>query len=414
MALDAVLLWALSVPIVMQYRILPIEGTPYWLFGILFLLLTVHLLISLTPTFFKRTQTLERFKSFCVWAVLAIVLGGSMVTAMVDRAKIAPVWGVHDIILQQEAAVRYVVTGKNPYKETYFGTPVESFNYDEPGNNDAVNPALYHFVMPPWYLLFQFPFYYISVHMLGFFDGRMPLLFLVVAMLGILLVWFKNKTLGRMAIILTALSPAVVDYLIEGRSDMFALAWLVASLFLLTRKQPVLSGIAFALAFLSKQTIWFALPFYALLAWKWERKRIVRLGLAALITVIVIGAPFVAWDPKAFIDSVVVYLSGGSATSYPVSGYGLSMVLWDMGIIRDIHDYYPFSLWQAALGLPVLFFSLRYLSKKPAVSKFFIAYGVTLGIVWYVSRYFNNSHAAYLSSLFILGVLFSMDERAAA
>lgn len=412
MALDAVLLWCLSVPVVMGYRILPIVGTPYWLFGIVFLLLTVHLLVSLSPSFIGSTKTLNRFKSFSVWAVLAIVLGGTMVTAMVDRSNVAPVWGVHDIILQQEAAMRYLTVGKNPYKETYFGTPVESFNYDEPGNPEAVNPALYHFVMPPWYLLFPFPFYLVANRTVGFFDGRMPLLFLITAMLGILYFWFKDKTLGRIAIILTALSPAVVDYTIEGRSDLFALAWLVGALFLLSRKRPILAGIVFGLALLSKQTIWFAAPFFAILAWKWEKKHAAGIALAVLATIALIAGPFVAWDPKAFVDSVIFYLSGNSATSFPVSGYGLSMVLRDMGIIRNIHAYYPFMIWQAALGIPVLFFALRHLLKHTTVSTFFTMYGVTLGVVWYVSRYFNNSHVAFLSSLFILGVLFAMDERA--
>ncbi len=412
MALDAVLLWCLSVPVVMGYRILPIEGTPYWLFGIVFLLLTVHLLVSLTPSFIGSAKTLGRFKSFSVWAALAIVLGGTMVTAMVDRSKVAPVWGVHDIILQQEAAMRYLTVGKNPYKETYFGTPVESFNYDEPDNPEAINPALYHFVMPPWYVLFPFPFYVVANRAVGFFDGRMPLLFLITAMLGMLYFWFKDKTLGRIAIILTALSPAVVDYTIEGRSDLFALAWLVGALFLLARKRPILAGIVFGLALLSKQTIWFAAPFFAVLAWKWEKKHVAGILLSSLATVVVIAGPFIAWDPKAFVDSVIFYLSGNSATSFPVSGYGLSMVLRDMGIIRNIHAYYPFIVWQAILGIPVLFFALRHLIKHATVSTFFITYGVTLGVVWYASRYFNNSHVAFLSSLFILGVLFAMDEGA--
>ena len=40
--LDSILLFAFAVPVVMKYRILPVEGTPYWLFGILFLIL-VHI-----------------------------------------------------------------------------------------------------------------------------------------------------------------------------------------------------------------------------------------------------------------------------------------------------------------------------------------------------------------------------------
>jgi len=152
--IDSLLLFALSIPIVMQYRILPVDGTPYWLFGVLFFILGFHVTISCYPDMLGRFQKhLSGVKLFLLVLTLCITMGGSVITAMFDRAKTAPSYNVHDIILQQESAMRYLIVGKNPYKETYFGTQVESFRYAELGK-DAVNPALYHFVMPPWYLLF--------------------------------------------------------------------------------------------------------------------------------------------------------------------------------------------------------------------------------------------------------------------
>ena len=116
-AVNAILLFALSVPLAMKYRILPIEGTPYWLFGVLFVLLIVNVLLSLY-------SKANRLRLLCIWASLAIALGGVLWTSIVDRARTAPALGVHDIILQQEAAMRFLLVGKNPYKETYFGTQV--------------------------------------------------------------------------------------------------------------------------------------------------------------------------------------------------------------------------------------------------------------------------------------------------
>src|SRR3989344_6741105 len=193
-ALEAIVLFALSIPVVMGYRILPVDGTPYWLFGILFVLLVGNILLSVSPGSFKKNQL--QVKSILFWTIIAIVLGGTTLTAIVDRAKTAPVYGVHDIILQQEAAMRYLLEGKNPYKETYFGTPVEEFNYDDPGNPDAVNPALYHFVMPPWYLVFPFSIYIFSIPLLGYFDGRMVLLLSVAGLLVVLWRWFKSRPLA--------------------------------------------------------------------------------------------------------------------------------------------------------------------------------------------------------------------------
>lgn len=412
LVLDSILLFALSIPVVMKYRILPIEGTPYWLFGLLFILLIIHTSISFFLTHKKWQFSVSRIKTISFWLILGIVVVGVTMTSIVDRHKVAPVWGVHDIILQQEAAMRYLIQGKDPYKETYFGTPVESFNYDELGKS-AVNPALYHFVMPPWYLLFPFPFYFVANRTLGYFDGRMVLLVCLFGLGFILSRWFKDRKVARIAIILIALSPATVDYFIEGRSDMFALFWLVASLYFLDKGKLYISSILFSFAMLSKQTIWFAVPFYGVLLWLKTNKSIqtvVRVGAICVALSTVIVLPFLLWDARAFVDSVILYLSGGGLHGYPVSGYGLSMVLYQLGIIKDIHAYYPFILWQLILGIPVILILSIWLLKKYSLSRFFIAYSISLFVIWYVSRYFNNSHIAYISSISILGLLKDYDE----
>lgn len=415
--LDALLLYALSIPIVMQYRLLPIDGTPYWLFGILFIVLTTNVVISGYPNILGAWKKhLDKIKDIILIIVLSIVLVGVLGTAMVDRARTAPVYGVHDIILQQEAAMRYLIVGKNPYKETYFGTQVESFNYDEPGDTEAVNPALYHFVMPPWYLLFPFSFYYSARPVLGYFDGRFVSLFCMIALLLIIRKWFRHPAVGRSAIILSALSPAVFDYFIEGRSDVFAFFWLVFSLFLLERKKYIWSAVIVALAFMSKQTTWFVFPFYFVYMWVSVRasiKRVIASLSMILIVVMILAIPFMVWDSRAFLNSVIFYLSGNAPHSYPVSGYGLSMVLKEVGIIRDIHAYYPFAIWQAVFGIPALLGLSMWLRKLPTMSKLLIAYGVLLTIIWYTSRYFNNSHLGYISMIFVLGLAKDADEQTA-
>ncbi|MEK7129424.1 MAG: hypothetical protein AAB803_00240 [Patescibacteria group bacterium] len=412
LALDALLLFVLSVPVVMRYRILPIEGTPYWLFGILFLILITNVLVSLYPGFFKKTIVLKA-KLLFLMATLAIVVGGTTVTAIVDRSRTAPVYNVHDIILQQEAAMRYLLQGKNPYKETYFGTFLEEWHYAE-GGKDAVNPALYHFVMPPWYLIFAFPFYFISTPVVGFFDGRMPLLFALTGLLFVIYRWLKDKNLASAAVVLTALSPATIDYFIEGRSDMFALFWLVWALYLLDKRKFIISSLLFGLAVLSKQTTWFMFPLYAVFGWLLLKRSIgktILLFIPALMALMIVAGPFLLWDAKAFIDSTVLYLSGNSVHSYPISGYGLGMLLYEAGVIKDMHAHYPFILWQITLGLPVLGAVLWYLVKKPVMSRLLVGYGVVLLVFWYMSRYLNNSHVGFISSIFALGVLKDWDEK---
>ena len=92
--IDAVLLFALSIPVVMQYRILPIDGTPYWLFGLLFLVLVLNVLLAHRSMIFVKTNALiERARDILILIVLIIVVIGTSITAMVDRYRVAPVWG---------------------------------------------------------------------------------------------------------------------------------------------------------------------------------------------------------------------------------------------------------------------------------------------------------------------------------
>lgn len=408
--INAILLYVFSIPVVMEYRIMPIVGTPYWLFGILFLILTLNILISLYPKLLGKST--KAVQSLFLWATVAIVLGGTTVTAIGDRAKTAPEYGVHDIILQQEAAMRYLIEGKNPYKETYFGTPLEKWNYDELGK-PTTNPALYHFVMPPWYLIFPFSIYFVSIPLLGYFDGRMVLLVVMAGLLVVLWKWFKNRLLAALAVTLTALSPATADYFIEGRSDLFAFFWLVWSLYLLDRKKLFWSAVMFGLAIASKQTIWFAVPFYAIGLWITVKKEVgesIKYLWIVVAVVLLLFGPFILWDAKAFLDSLVYYLSGSSANGYPVSGYGLGMLLYEFGIIKDIHAYYPFSLWQFIIGVPFLYFLIRWMMREYAMSKLLLAYGVFLSVIWYFSRYFNNSHLGFIGIVFAIGVLKHIEE----
>jgi hypothetical protein len=412
-ALSSAILFPLVIFFVMQYRLSP-GDTPYILFGIIFLLLLGYIVADLLII---SQKTYSFIKTTLLFVVIAVVLGSGFYSSMVVRHETAPIYGVHDIILQQEAAIRYVIHGKNPYKETYFGTPMQAWHYSD----TEVNPALYHFVMEPVYLVFPLPFYIISNHTLGYFDSREVLWLLF----GVLLVtaYFvpKEGENKRLLVTLLAFNPAMLGYTLEGRSDIFAYAFLFLGFFLLQKKKLFWAGVPIALSFATKQSTWLFIPLYFLFVFHyafkekktiWERgilfvKNISSFLLVAAICII----PFYLWDPKAFLASTVYYLSGNVVHSYPISGYGFGMVLNQLGFIKDVHMYYPFQLWQLGIGLPVLVLLAWYFWKKPTVSKLIVCYGLFLFVFWYFARYFNNSHVGYLSLVFITAYLWPDEEK---
>lgn len=404
LSLSSVLVFCLVAPFIMTYRISSGE-TPYWLFGIIFALLLGYL--SLDFVFFKQR---EKLKSILTWLIIILVIGSGIGTAIIVRHQTAPIYNVHDIILQQEAAIRFFLDGKNPYAVNYFGTPLEGWHYSE----TELNPALFHFVMMPWYLLFSLPFYFLSISLFGFFDGRMPLLFLFGTLLVLAWRLMKSKHQSRhLFLILLAFNPATLGYFLEGRADIFMFAFLFGALCLLKKKRYALAGIPMALAFATKQSSWPIFPFYFAFLWLKNKKDLRQTVKNILPFALVFGLivlPFFFWDPKAFLDSTLFYLTGSTTHSYPISGYGWGMVLQQFGFIKDIHPYYPFWIWQVVVCLPLAIVLLRWLAKSAAVWRLVACYGVFTFVFWYFSRYFNNSHLGYLSMIFLTTWAFKENE----
>lgn len=393
--LDSILLFILVIPFIMTVRIGPGE-TPFWLFSIIFSLLSGYIIVDLV---LLKEKVKLFVKQIVLWLVIVSVIGSAFVSAIIVRHQTAPIYMVHDIILQQEAAIRYLVNGKNPYAETYFGTPLEQWNYSP----TEKNPALYHFVMQPLYVIFALPFYYVSNHTIGYFDGRIPLLFLLISTLitgHFLIKDVKNRLLF---LIFMAFNPAMLSYTLEGRSDMFMFGFLFVGLYFLYKKKYLFSSVGIAFAFAVKQSVWPLLPLYvAFLYLKTKSiKKVLKSMTVFFVSFAIFAGPFFFWNQKAFLDSTVFYLSGNTPSSYPVSGYGFGMLLHSFGVIRDVHAYFPFIVWQLIIGLPVLVALIAYLKRNPTVKRLIISYALFLFVFWYLSRYFNNSHLGYLSVVFL-------------
>jgi len=394
-AFSSILLPILTVPIIMRYG-LSAGSTPYWLFALIFLgyLLFITLdVINLTKSSY------EKYKKILFWILLAAILGSVSISSIVKRSQVAPVFEVHDIILQQEAAIRFLLDGINPYATDYFGTHLEAWHYSD----TEVNPALYHFVMQPFYLTSAIPFYGLSLKTLGYFDGRIPLFFLLSVLLLFAYLIPKKLEDKMLFTMLLAFNPAMFDYTLEGRSDVYMYAFLFAGFYFLAKQKNILSGILIALAFAVKQSAWPFFPLYIIYLYL-KNKSLIKTFKALipfLITFLVAVGPFLVWNAQAFIESTVLYLSGSSPTSYPISGYGLGMLLYQFGLIRDIHNYYPFQIWQVAAGLFLLYFLFLLLKKNTSVKLLILSYGIFLFVFWYFSRYFNNSHLGFITMVFL-------------
>src|SRR3989344_433040 len=375
-SLSSVLLLALVTPFIMTYRLGPGE-TPYWLFSSIFLLCLAYLVIDVLSLGERIYFTI---KHYLLYIIILTVIGSAFISAIIVRHQTHPIYMIHDIVLQQEAAIRFLLDGKNPYSTTYFGTFLEQWHYSQ----TEKNPALYHFVMQPFYLYFALPFYFLSNHTIGYFDGRIPLLLLFFVALLLPLFLVKDKEKRLILITLLAFNPAMLPYTLEGRSDIFMFSFLFLAWYFLQKHKFIVASITMAIAFGIKQSVWPILPFYLFylyLVIKNKQKLTIAISVF-FATFIAILLPFLLWDSKSFLESTVYYLSGNTPHSYPISGYGLGMLLRDVGVIKDVKQYFPFIYFQAVICVPLLIVLSLSLKKNPTVSKLIFTYGIFLFVYW--------------------------------
>lgn len=389
--LDTILAFVLILPFVLSHGLAP-RLTPYWFFALIFLALSSLVFLDIKKI---RTKLYEKAKTIILWILIVTIISSAFASEIILRHESLPVFRVHDIVLQQEIAIRYLLVGKNPYAQTYFGTPLEQWHYSD----TEKNPALYHYVMQPFYTLFAIPFHIISGRTIGFFDGRVPLMFIFFTALVFAHLLVTEGERKRSFLLLLAFNPAMLSYTIEGRSDFFMFGFLFSGLYFLHKKKLFISSILIGLAFAVKQSAWPLFPFFIAYLWFMERdlKHVLKVLGVFGFTFSIVVLPFFLWNQKAFIDSTILYLSGNTPHSYPISGYGFGMLLNQFGIIKDIKDSFPFAIFQLIAGIPLLVYLLKYLRKNNSVKILILAYTIFLFVFWYFSRYFNNSHIAYIS-----------------
>lgn len=395
LSISSVVLAALLVPVIMTYQIFP-GDTNFFQFGLIFLGLFVNFSLDILKITEKKYYL---YKYILFWTLLSLSVGGAFVSAIIVRHTVAPVFQIHDIILQLEAAIQFFRHGINPWEATYLNTYMAAWHYSD----TMINPALYHFVMMPFYLLFSLPFYFIANHTIGYFDGRIPLYFLYLSLLIAAFKLIKDKEKKLLFVTLLAFNPAMFSYTLEGRSDIFMFAFFFGALMLISKKRYSYAGIFMAAAFAVKQSIWPILPLYVGYVYflsKGLPKTAKRLA-SFMVTFIILVVPFVLWNPNAFLNSTVLYLSGNTVHSYPISGYGLGALLHQVGVIKDLNASYPFIIWQVIVIAPLLSYLLYLLKKNTNVRMLILTYALLALVYWYLSRYFNNSHMGYLTMVFL-------------
>ena len=320
---------------------------------------------------------------------------------------------MHDSVVQTEDAIDYFLEGKNFYTENYHEKLLGLWHNGviKVNGREIENPALYHYAYLPLGVIISTPFYLISKFIFDFYDQRIINILSILVLFFLLYKLFLNKE-RYIWFIAILFNPLVNFYWIWGINDPLVLLFIILSLWLLRQKRYSWATISYALAFAIKQTAWFLLPFYfmyILFKKKENYKYLIKQFLLFFVIIFLIIGPFLLWDAAAFIDDTILYLSGSSDTSYPIRGLGFGGLIYDNGLV-GMFDYFPFFIFQAIFGLPVLIFLLARQKSKNNISTLVLSYGLFLFVIWLFSRYFTITHILFIIQLLVIGVFLRLDE----
>ena len=385
----------------------------------------VNVILALTPERFVIIFLMAGIYWFVDWVapgvgigrqakpviLVTIILLVTMVPltlAIGARAGSEPHHLAHDGLIQSEEATRFVLNGQNPYEQDYSQTPMADWPFQV--GDITQNPALFHYPYLPMTFLLPLPFQWLGETLWGWFDHRLVYVALFVGLMT-LSASLTNKHQDRLALlILLGVNPAFVLYFVEGRNDILPLFWLAATLYLLQRKHESCSAVTLALGCMTKQFLWFFVPFYVLYVggpgdWpaRWQR---IRRPLATLIVLgSIIALPWLLWSPQDFVEDTLLFQSGAAENGYPINGYGFSTLLLSTGVLDSHAAHFPFWIMQALVGIPLLVIMLRRQWAKPDLRTMVQNYALWLACFSFFSRAFNDNYLGYLITVLAIGLL---------
>ena len=343
---------------------------------------------------------------FCI--VFATVVSLSTFSVLL-RQVAGPASFSHDGgVIQTEEAIKYVLGGRNPYIEDYVDTPMAEWGLD-------YRTALYHYPYLPWTFLFSAPFYLSSEALLGWYDQRIVYLVLFVSTLFVAARLVPMGDLRLCIVMLLGLNPIMGTDIIFGQNDVFVLAWLVFSVYLLKQRKDTWSLVMLGLACASKPTAWFLVPFYVLFLVRREgfsprgeikplASYLLRKVVPLAVVLVVLVLPFVVWDLEAMYDDVWRWSSGAAEIPYQITGWGLSNFVLALGLVESRLDYFPFWIPGLLICLPLLLYLSWRQWKHNTISSMLYNYAFLTLAFFYTSRFMNENYLGYLLAVFALAV----------
>jgi 4-amino-4-deoxy-L-arabinose transferase-like glycosyltransferase len=309
---------------------------------------------------------------------------------------------IGDGAYQIQLARNLLLRGVDPYGFDYTGTGLERAPWGQP----FANPALHHLDYWPGTIVLPLPLQAAFQFITGWWDERIWLL-VAGAAVFVLLRWLLPGPAGRMAAVAFFLIPGHSLLAVLGDNDLPMIVLLLAATLAIARARFLTAAILVGLAIATKQTALIALPvlvaFSVVSGMTW--RALPRYASLSALAVLAILAPFIAWNPPAFVRDTILYNIGSGSETYPIQGIGLSSWLLQAGIIHGARDAFPFLLIQLPLVVAAWLLAWRWLRHHRAAGDVLVWMGLAFFVFLVTNRFAQPTYLLLGVELIAVGLL---------
>lgn len=348
----------------------------------------------------RTTPVADRQKFFVLLASLVIPMAILSARQITIRGATDYPRASNDGVVQTEEAAKHLLHGQNPYTLDYRTTRFFYFKGPDSPRHESI--AYDHYAYPPLQILLATPIQWARQTWQVYLDTQIFILVFVIAVSG-LLIAHQSAWPGRSRIALLTLgNPFVWMYALAGFNDFLFAGLLILAAMSINRRWWVVAGVLFGLSVVAKQTAWLVVPLW--LYWLWRiqcdtpavRPSVIRSLLAMSAVILLVAGPFFAWNPSAFYDDVVRYISGVYPWSYPISGSTVLQYLRVWRIIDSPWSTIPVWPIQIAILIPATWWVGRWLRYRPRADQWLTSSIILILLVTLVSRFASENYFAGL------------------
>jgi hypothetical protein len=115
--------------------------------------------------------------------------------------------------------------------------------------------------------------------------------------------------------------------------------------------------------------------------------------------------PYLAADPRSFIDDLFAAPAGLGPHPFEIrgwGGFGFASLVLALGWVKSPLAYFPFSIFQAAAYAPCLIYGFRSLRKDPGNGGMFLWSTAAIFVVLFFGRFIHDNYIGALLSLAVI------------